>query len=210
MQTVMIFFVIGSISYLVGSFPTAFLFGKIFQGIDIREHGSGNVGTTNAFRILGKKLGTCVFIIDLLKGFFPVLLALKCSMTSEYIVIFSAMMSVVGHNWTCFLRFKGGKGVATSAGALLGLTLAFPALRFGVLLCILLWGGVLLLTGYISVSSIIAAIFLPILMLIFNASFSVVLLSLIFSLFILLKHHSNIQRLLQGQEPKVPLFFHKK
>lgn len=210
MENIMIFLFVGMVSYLVGAIPTAFIFGKVFSGIDIREHGSGNVGATNAFRILGKKLGTSVLLIDILKGILPVAILGHFFMTNEYVALFSAVMAVVGHNWTCFLQFKGGKGVATSAGVLIGLTIIFPDVRAGVIMCILLWGVCFLLTAYISVSSMIAAIFLPILMIIFKAPVSIVLLSIIFALFVVFKHRPNIQRLLRGQEPKVPLPFHKK
>ncbi len=210
MENVMIFLFVGVMSYLIGAIPTAFIFGKIFFGIDIREHGSGNVGATNAFRVLGKKLGSIVLAIDILKGVLPVAIFGSFFLTNEYIAFFSAMMAVVGHNWTCFLQFKGGKGVATSAGVFIGLTIAFADIRLAVMLCILLWIVSFLLTAYISVSSMMAAIFLPVLMIIFKAPVSIVLLSIIFALFVVFKHRPNIQRILRGQEPKVPLPFHKK
>ena len=197
-------------SYVIGSFPTAFIFGKAMKGIDIRQHGSGNMGATNVFRVLGKKPGTAVLIIDMLKGFVPVVVVAGWLSPGVEGRIAAAIAAVCGHNWTCFMNFKGGKGVATSAGVLLGLTAALPGVRWPVALCILSWSVCFLTTACISVSSITAAILLPVFMIVFSAPFPVVLLSILFCVFVVLRHRPNIQRLLNGQEPRVPLPFHKK
>ena len=126
------FIVIAVLSYLIGSIPTAFIFGKALKGIDIRAHGSGNVGATNAFRILGKYPGTAVLIIDMLKGVLPVVFLAGWLKPGVEGSIVAAIATVCGHNWTCFLNFKGGKGVATSAGVLIGLTIALPEVRWPV------------------------------------------------------------------------------
>ena len=204
------FIVIAVLSYLIGSIPTAFIFGKALKGIDIRAHGSGNVGATNAFRILGKYPGTAVLIIDMLKGVLPVVFLAGWLKPGVEGSIVAAIATVCGHNWTCFLNFKGGKGVATSAGVLIGLTIALPEVRWPVGLCLLSWIVCFLATGYISAASITAAVLLPILMVSFNAPFFVTLLGILFCLFVVLRHRPNIQRLLNGQENRVSLPFHKK
>jgi len=196
-------------SYLIGAIPTAYIFGKLLKGIDIRQHGSGNVGATNAFRVLGKGPGIAVFVLDVLKGVLPVVLFGSLFQLDVNGRIVAAVAAVVGHNWTCFLQFKGGKGIATTLGVLLGLTIALPAIRLAVILCVLSWFLCFIITAYISVSSILAAVLLPILMVVVDAPFSMTLLSVLFCLFVVFRHRPNIQRLLIGQEPKVPLPFHK-
>jgi glycerol-3-phosphate acyltransferase PlsY len=196
-------------SYVIGSIPTAYLFGKTLKGIDIRQHGSGNMGATNAFRVLGKKVGTAVLVLDIIKGIVAVILIAGLFHQDVNGRIVAAVAAVAGHNWTCFLQFKGGKGIATTFGVLVGLTIALPDIRLAVLLCALSWLLCFVITAYISVSSIVAAVLLPILMVVVSAPFSMILLSILFCLFVVFRHRSNIQRLLTGQEPKVPLPFHK-
>jgi len=113
------------ISYLIGSIPTGFIFGKVLKGIDIRQHGSGNMGATNAFRILGKGPGSTVLALDIIKGILPVALVAGWLSPGVTGSIIAAVAVVCWHNWTCFLNFNGGKGVATSAGVLIGLTTEF-------------------------------------------------------------------------------------
>lgn len=202
--------ILAAVCYLLGSIPTAFIFGKVLKGIDIRQHGSGNMGATNAFRILGKGPGTLVLILDMLKGFIAVVVLAGLISPNVPGFLVASIASVCGHNWTCFLNFKGGKGVATSAGVLIGLSVMIPAVRWSVGLCLLSWVLCFLATAYISVSSIVAAILLPVFMIFFTAPFSVILLSILFCLFVVIRHKPNIQRLLNGQESKVPLPFHQK
>ncbi len=191
------------LSYLVGSIPTAYIFGKLMKNIDIRQHGSGNVGATNAFRVLGKGPGTAVLIIDIIKGIIPVVLV--AGFLAPYALgrIAAAVAAVCGHNWTCFLNFKGGKGIATTLGVLIGLTVAIPEARPAVILCVLSWALSFVVTKMVSVSSLVAAVLLPVLMLIFNVPTSVVLLSVVFCIFVVFRHRPNIHRILISQEPKV-------
>jgi glycerol-3-phosphate acyltransferase PlsY len=196
-------------SYLIGSIPTAFIFGKLMKGIDIRQHGSGNVGATNAFRVLGKGPGTVVLLIDIVKGVFAVVLIAGFLYPDVNGWILAAVAVVVGHNWTCFLQFKGGKGIATTLGVLIGLTIAIPEIRLAVLLCVFSWVLCFLITAYVSVSSILAAVLLPVLMIVVGAPFSIILLSILFCLLTVFRHRPNITRLLKGQEAKVPLPFHQ-
>jgi acyl phosphate:glycerol-3-phosphate acyltransferase len=197
------------ISYLIGSIPTAFIFGKVLKGVDIRQHGSGNIGATNAFRVLGKGPGTVVLILDIIKGIIPVVCVAGFFTPNVMGTVLAALAAVCGHNWTCFLNFKGGKGIATSLGVLIGLTVAIPGIRWPVGLCLLGWVATFLITAIVSISSIVAAVLLPILMVIFVAPFPVTFLSIVFCIFVVLRHRPNIHRILSGQEPKVPLPFHQ-
>jgi len=199
------------ISYGFGSIPSAYLYGKYTKGIDIRDHGSGNVGATNVFRVLGKGPGTIVLIIDIVKGIIPVyLVADLFGLQETWYKIILAIVTVAGHNWTVFLKFKGGKGIATSLGALIGLTIKIAAVRLVVLGTVVIWIGCFLITGIVSFSSIIATIFLPILMVLTDQEFAITALGVIMCLFVVFRHKANIGRLLSGKEPRVNLPFHKK
>ena len=193
------------LSYVIGSIPTAYIFGKLMKGIDIRQHGSGNVGATNAFRVLGKGPGTAVLILDIIKGIIPVVFVAGFLDASVTGCIIAAVAAVCGHNWTCFLSFKGGKGIATTLGVLIGLTVVIPQARIAVLLCVGVWLAVFLLTRIVSISSLVAAVCLPVVMVLFNAPTSMVILSIVFCVFIVIRHRPNVHRLLSGQEPRVPL-----
>lgn len=195
------------ISYFIGSIPTAYIFGKQLKGIDIREHGSGNVGATNVFRVLGKKPGFIVLFLDILKGVLAVwLLAELFHIQGIRQIICLGIAAVCGHNWTIFLKFKGGKGIATSLGALIGFMIIIPPFRIVVALTVLVWMVAFLITTIVSVSSILASIFLPLAMVYFNQSFELVLCGVLICVFVVCRHKANIQRLLKGQEPRVPLY----
>ena len=199
------------LSYLIGSIPTAYIFGKILKGIDIRQHGSGNVGATNVFRVLGKKPGIAVLLLDILKGVIAVVLVSDLlGLTKVIHLVILAAMVVCGHNWTVFLKFKGGKGIATSLGVLIGLTIKIAIIRPVLIWVVLIWILCFLITRIISVSSIIATTCLPIIMVLTNQEITIICLGIIFCLFVVLRHKANIRRLFAGQEPRVPLFFWKK
>ena len=199
------------ISYVLGSVPTAFLAGKLFGNIDIRLHGSKNVGATNTFRVLGKGPGTAVLVIDILKGFLAVtLVAHYLGLTGILSSVLLGISAVSGHNWTVFLKFRGGKGMATSLGVLLGLTFNFVSLRLVVSICILAWATVFLSTGYVSLASILAAVFLPIIMLFTGQGPEMVFLGVIFCVFVVFRHRPNIQRLMAGTESRVDLPFFRR
>jgi glycerol-3-phosphate acyltransferase PlsY len=195
------------LSYLIGSIPTAYIFGKVSKGIDIREHGSGNVGATNVFRVLGKGPGIVVLFLDILKGVIAVAVIPDfLGITDTLCRVIFAVLAVCGHNWTIFLKFKGGKGIATSFGVLIGLTLKIALIRPVLLWTFLIWVACFLITRIVSVSSIVAAAFLPIIMLLTGQEFTIICLGTIFCVFIVLRHKANIKRLFAGQEPRVPLF----
>ncbi len=199
------------ISYLIGSIPTGYLFGRFLKGIDIRSFGSGNMGTTNAFRILGKWPGALVLLIDILKGVIPVVMVADCLGLEENIYrIILGGSAVVGHNWTIFLEFKGGKGVATGLGLLIGLAIKIVSMRMILFLTLLVWGTVFAFSGYVSFASILAACVLPLLMALTSQPLELVILGVFLCVFVVFRHRTNIQRLLSGQEHRVPILFHKK
>ena len=200
------------ISYFLGAIPTAYIAGRLLKDIDIRKHGSGNVGATNVFRVLGKGPGIVVLVLDILKGVVAVALVGDIfALNQVWHRVFLALVVVAGHNWTVFLDFKGGKGIAASLGALIGLTIKIAAIRSVLLFTLLIWLAVFLPTGFVSLASIAAAVFLPIIMALTNQTFPLVVLGVIFCIFVVLRHRPNIKRLWEGQESRVPLpYFRKK
>lgn len=197
------------ISYLLGSIPTAYLFGKM-KGIDIRKVGSGNVGATNAFRVLGKVPGSMVLVIDIIKG--ALATAVVTSLFGLDHIIYPVIMGLVvvsGHNWTIFLNFKGGKGIATSLGVLIGLTIKAASIRPVLLITVLIWLGVFLWSGIVSLASLVATTILPFLLVFTDQPFEVVALGVIFCVFVVIRHQPNIKRLLTGKEHRVRFPFNK-
>ncbi len=195
------------VAYLLGSIPSAVWIGKHFYGIDIREHGSRNAGTTNMLRVLGRRAAFPVFGIDFLKGF----VAVTLSNLVEYLPgvsqndiynlkIVLVVAVVLGHIFPLFANFKGGKGVATLAGAVMGV---YPP---AVLLCLAVWFFVLMATHYVSLSSIIAGCAFPLFILISpktNDSISLIIFSFVVMLLLLFTHRKNIKRLRAGTESKI-------
>ena len=199
------------ISYFLGAVPTAYIAGRLLKGIDIRKHGSGNVGATNVFRVLGKWPGIVVLVLDILKGVVAVTVVgdiFGLIKVDQRVLL--ALVVVAGHNWTVFLDFKGGKGIATSLGALIGLTIKIVFIRPVLFFTLLIWLVVFLSTGFVSLASIIAAVFLPIIMALTSQAFPLVVLGAIFCVSVVARHRPNIKRLWDGQESRVPLPFHKK
>ena len=195
------------IGYLVGSFPTGYVVGRI-RGIDIRAVGSGNVGATNVTRVLGKQFGYPVFLVDFLKGLIPLLLARTIAhryqldpIESDFCIAIAGIFAVVGHSYPVWLSFKGGKGVATSLGLIFGINWIAALIMFAV------WIVAFKVTRYVSVASIIAAIALPVamitLLLLHQLQTAVlVYFSLILAAIIVFRHRSNVSRLLSGTEPR--------
>lgn len=195
------------LAYLMGSIPSAVWISKSVYGIDIREHGSGNAGATNTFRILGSKAGSLVMLIDMLKGF----LAVKLSLFSPFPIgsepfvnlqIFLGLAAVVGHIFPIWAEFRGGKGIATLFGMILSIQPLVAVSLVGVFVLMLF------LTRYVSLSSISASIAFPLMILfIFNApELSYRVFAVATAFLVVLTHYKNISRLLHGNENKVPLF----
>lgn len=193
------------LSYLIGSIPFGFLVAYFVKGIDIRKFGSGNIGATNVFRVVGRKWGIFVFILDFLKGFLPLFLVKSYLGGDSHIHIAAVLVTVFtvcGHNWTIFLRFKGGKGVATSLGAMTGLSLIFPKLWIVLVFSLCIWIIVFLLSRYVSLASILAAAAFLAFSFVFSLSKEVKILSFLLFIFILLRHKKNIKRLLNRRESR--------
>jgi len=194
-------------SYLLGSIPFGYLAGRL-QGIDIRQAGSCNVGATNVVRLLGKRYGYPVFALDVLKGFAAVKISMLMATgrppewnSPEIFGILAAMSSVLGHLYPPWLKFKGGKGVATSAGALLALT------PVSTLIGVAIWIIVFWLTRYVSLASITAAVVLPIVILVVsspdqNKRKPLVYSSVCVAAVVVWRHRSNLSRLIRGTEPR--------
>ncbi|MCL1920765.1 MAG: glycerol-3-phosphate 1-O-acyltransferase PlsY [Kiritimatiellaeota bacterium] len=189
----------GICAYLLGAVPFGFLIAKA-KGVDIRTVGSGNIGATNVFRSVSKPLGILTFALDMLKGFCGAkAIPLVLPDAGMGLAVFCGAMTVAGHNWTCFLGFKGGKGIATSAGMLLGLSPLGVAIALGA------WVAAFVTTRYVSVASIIAAVALgvavwPLHMRAQGAWFPAVLTLL--ALVAIWKHRTNIARLRAGTESR--------
>ena len=193
-------------AYVIGSIPTAYIFGRVIKGIDIREHGSGNIGATNVFRVIGKAPGIIVLIIDALKGLICVtylasgFLYLAPVTRPELYRILVGLSAIAGHNWMLFLKFKGGKGVAASAGVAIGLIPKIFWLGF------LVWLITFFITGFVSLASIIAIISVPIFTLAFGEPAEIVIFMCLLCLIIIYKHKPNIRRLARGEEKRIPFF----
>lgn len=184
-------------AYLMGSIPTAYWYAKYFHGIDIRQHGSGNVGATNSLRVLGKKAGIIVLIFDLLKGLLPVLIARSLGFSEEQTFLIG-IVCILGHIWSVFANFKGGKGIATSLGVILAVSLAGAGISLVVFVAIVYF------TKYVSLASMLAGLAFVFYYLVFN--YEQTNMSLIaFGLFMLLvfTHRENIKRLVAGTESKI-------
>jgi glycerol-3-phosphate acyltransferase PlsY len=190
-------------SYLLGSIPFGCLAGRI-RGIDIRKVGSGNIGATNVVRVLGKRYGYPVFVLDFLKGLGAVRIAMAVrpeSTSSELVGILAAVSAVIGHSFPIWLKFRGGKGVATSAGALFGL------MPLATVIGAAIWILTFLLTRYVSVASVATAVALPFVIAIMtwlNQTDGKALFysSLCLAAVIIWRHHSNLSRLVRGTEPR--------
>jgi acyl phosphate:glycerol-3-phosphate acyltransferase len=186
------------ISYLIGSLPFGLWIG-LLKGVDIRTLGSKNIGTTNVLRILGVGPGILVFVLDTAKGMAGIYLA-EWRVVPFHFVIVIGLAAILGHSFSPVLRFKGGKGVATSLGVLIGLTWPVALLTF------LLWGIITLVTRYVSLASITAAVSLPILVLLLEHTEKrtpLLLVVCVIAALVIIKHRSNIARLLAGTEAKI-------
>jgi len=186
------------VAYLVGSIPFGWIFVRIAKGQDIRKVGSGNIGATNVSRVLGKKGAIPVFLLDCLKGIAAVLLARHVFLVSEFVVVCSGLVVIAGHSFPLYIGFKGGRGVSTSLGAAIGLAWLPAVISFVV------FGIVLVITKYVSVSSICAAIAFPVFCWLKpNIEPPVFWFSIAVCILLVYKHIPNMKRLATGAEPKV-------
>jgi glycerol-3-phosphate acyltransferase PlsY len=193
------------ICYLLGSIPTGYLFGRCLRGIDVRQFGSGNLGATNVGRILGKRIGIIVLLLDIAKGVSAIFLA-KVFYPGAGPVSFTlflclcAAAAVAGHNWTIFLQFKGGKGIATSLGVLIGLAVMIDRFIWLVGAVIVLWAVVFFSTGFVSLASVAASVLLPVFSVIFRLPAELVVFMSVLAAMSVYRHKANIHRLIQRKE----------
>lgn len=199
--------IFGLIAYLLGSIPTAVWTGKVWYGKDVREHGSKNAGATNTFRVLGKKPGTFVLLIDVIKGILAVVIPVFVSnwvaiqTDIVHLKIVAAIFVVLGHVFPLYANFKGGKGVATS----LGVIIALNPLAAGIALTVFLI--VFIASNFVSLGSICAAITFPTMLFVLGVeSFALKIFSILLASLVIFAHRKNIKRLLAGEENKMNLF----
>ncbi len=194
------------VAYLLGSIPTGFLVAKA-RGVDIRSVGSGNIGATNVFRILGKPAGILVMFVDVLKGCVAVALAMRVigpwfsgihgNQANEWYGVCAGVAAILGHNFTCWLSFKGGKGIATSAGVLIALV------PWSLLIILAVWIVTLALTRWVSLASILASATLPFAAWMTGESFTMILITGGLAVLAIYKHRANMKRLLNGTEARI-------
>lgn len=184
-------------SYLVGATPTAYIAGRLARGIDLREHGSRNLGATNVYRVLGWRWAIPVALIDVAKGAVPVALFARWTNGGPWLAVAMGVATVVGHVFSPYMRFQGGKGVATALGVFLALA------PLAVLIALPVWGGSLWLTGYVSLSSLLAAASFPVwVRLTAPGEVAAFWASVALAALIMFSHRGNVQRLLAGTESR--------
>lgn len=182
-------------AYLVGSIPTGLLLAKAFGGLDIRSAGSGNIGATNVYRTMGRKVGILTLVGDCLKGVVPVVAAIRLDLPVEWIAVVG-LAAFLGHVYTVFLGFKGGKGVATALGVFLAVS------PLSVLAALAVFSLVLYKWRYVSLASITSAALMPSLVALIDKKPALVGMSLVIAALVIYKHRENIQRLKAGTENK--------
>ncbi|WP_319202696.1 glycerol-3-phosphate 1-O-acyltransferase PlsY [uncultured Ilyobacter sp.] len=193
-----IFFAV--LAYVMGSIPTGVIIGKKLKGIDIREHGSKNSGATNAYRVLGARYGVMVLAADAAKGFFPVMLADLAGIEGTLLILVG-LITIIGHSLSIFLKFKGGKGVATSLGVFLYLVPQIMLVTIGVFVIVAYF------SKYVSLASVTCAALLPILTLVMPIRESLIrvelfIMTFLIGAFVIYRHRTNISRLMNGNENK--------
>ena len=185
-----------AIGYVLGAIPSGYLAGRWLKGIDLRDCGSGSTGATNVLRNVGKGPALLVFLLDVGKGALAVLLAKSVGL-NDWVQVLAGLAALAGHIWPVWLGWKGGKAVATGLGMFLGLAWPVGLASFG------LFMATISLSRIVSLASVVAAIGLPVLMLVAGNSSAYVVVSLVASSMVIWRHRSNIQRLMAGTEPRI-------
>lgn len=192
--------------YLIGSLPAGYWLVRLLKGVDVREYGSGNIGTVNVHRVAGKQVAALVLVCDIAKGIIPVMIAKYIFLTSDtvdaqlsaqWLISIVALAPIIGHNWSIFLGGQGGKGVATTAGALFALA-PFPSVFVAVV-----WLATVLVTRYSSLASMLGAISAPFFYLLYGQPTGYVVFGAVAALLVVWRHEANIRRLLAGQELRI-------
>ena len=183
-------------SYLLGSNPNGLIFGKLIWHKDLRKFGSKNIGATNAWRVIGKPAGILIFLLDFLKGALSIFIAQSFG-GSAWVVMFAGLFAIIGHSFSIYLNFHGGKGVATGLGVI---AVMIPK---ATLIVFFTWLVIVLITRYVSLGSCIAAALVPILAFYFNSETAFIVFGIIAAIFIIRRHRENISRLLRGKENRI-------
>jgi glycerol-3-phosphate acyltransferase PlsY len=183
--------------YLLGSVPFGYIVGKLFKKVDIREYGSGNIGANNALRILGPSLASLVVLGDIGKGILSIYLVQYLNIDNLVILIIAGLAVIFGHDWSIFLGFKGGKGIATTFGVVFVLN---PTIS---ILALIIWGIVVVTTRYVSLASIFAVISIFILTILFKQPYEYIIFGAIILVLGIFKHKDNIERLKSKKESKI-------
>lgn len=183
-------------SYLIGSIPFGYLVGRIGRGIDIRDYGSRNIGFTNVLRVIGPTPAVMTIVGDVLKGVGAVLLA-RFLQLNAFVVVGAGLAAIAGHNWSLYLKFRGGRGVATTAGVVIALTW-----QIGVGL-VLAWVFIVAVTRYVSIASITVVAIYPLLVIYFRKPLPIVIFGLVGAVVVIWRHKENIGRLVRGKEHKL-------
>ena len=181
------------VAYLLGSIPSGLIIGKLFFNTDVRLYGSKNIGATNTYRVLGWKAALPVFLCDAGKG----MAGVAVFAPEPNLMLLGGILAMVGHNWSVFLGFKGGRGVATGLGVLIFLVPLISAI------CFATWAVIVYFTKYVSLGSIVGVALVPILMIVFGEPLWYIVFGTVAALFVILRHRENIMRLLRGKELKV-------
>ena len=181
------------LAYFIGAIPSGYLIGRFFYGVNLKKVGSGNIGATNAYRELGIKAGLAVFLCDFLKGF----IAVHLGASDPFLLLGCAVIAIAGNNWSVFLHFKSGKGVACGVGAFTYIAPLAVAAAFIVWLLIFKWKHI------VSLSSILAAPVVPLVMFLTGASVDYVAFGVLAAVIVIGKHKDNIKRLLRGEEKPI-------
>lgn len=185
-----------ALSYLIGAVPTGLLLVRLLKGEDIRQLGSGNIGAVNVLRVAGVGTGVAVLVVDILKGLVPVLLATRLD-SSPWTVVLCGIAAIAGHNWSVFLGFQGGKGIATSYGVLMGMSWPAAALAAAV------WVAVVAVTRYASLGSLLGVASVPFALWWLRQPTEYVYFGILAALFAIYRHRGNIQRLVAGSELRI-------
>jgi acyl phosphate:glycerol-3-phosphate acyltransferase len=184
------------LAYFIGALPTGLILVRVLRGEDIRRHGSGNIGAANVLRVAGPGVAATVLLVDVLKGLIPVLLAIHAGL-APWVVVAAGLAAIAGHNWSIFLGFQGGKGVATSFGVLVGLSLPAAAVAA------IVWLIAVAITRFSSLGSLLAAVSVPVTLWRLRAAPEYVAFGIIAALFVIYRHRANIQRLVAGTELRI-------
>jgi acyl phosphate:glycerol-3-phosphate acyltransferase len=184
------------LAYFIGALPTGLILVRVLRGEDIRKHGSGNIGAVNVLRVAGPAVAAAVLLVDVLKGLVPVLLALRAGL-APWAVVAAGLAAIAGHNWSIFLGFRGGKGIATSFGVLAGLSLQ------AALVAAVIWIVAVAITRFSSLGSLLAVVSVPITLWRLRTPPEYVAFGLIAALLAIYRHRANIQRLVAGTELRV-------